>query len=107
MSETDDTIPYFDRPDETKVYLVESDFGQYEESWQRIEGIFTNPAKAEEVKAKVIAKIEALKDIPEPNSTDMTDKDYEAWNTWFDNHQMAKDFNRCTVTEYTLNQEVK
>jgi len=93
-----------------KVYLVQSSFGQYDDHYISIEGIFDNPALAEECKAKIIAEIESYKDIPEPTDIvdrDMTKEEYDVWDNWFAKSNIANDFNSCSVIEYTLNEIVK
>jgi hypothetical protein len=93
-----------------KVYLVESSFGQYDDHYMKTEGVFTDPTKAEELKAKILAEIESYKDLEEPvypDDIEMTEEQYKTWEEWFAKHGEAYDFNGCYVREYVLNERIK
>ena len=80
---------------ENKVYVVKSSFGRYDDSYTQIEGIFTDPLKAEELKLKIHSEIEALIALcaDEPLTSDpMTEAESIAWNEWFNNSEKASDF---------------
>ena len=93
-----------------KVYLVESSFGQYDGTYSRIEGIFTDPAKAEELKLKVVAEIDSYRDLEEPLPSMegvWTKEESLAWKEWSDKDDLVNDFNHCIVLEYTLDERAK
>jgi len=95
---------------ENKVYLVESNFGQYDDHYTRIEGIYTDPAKAEELKLKVIAEIDSFRDLVKPVPSMegvLTAEERLDWNDWSTKNDLANNFNSCTVIEYSLNERAK
>jgi len=94
-----------------KVYLVESSFDRdaSDAFYTQIEGIYTDPAKAEELKLKVIAEINSFKDLVEPIPSMegvWTAEECLAWDNWYDKADLAKSFNSCNVIEYTPNERI-
>jgi hypothetical protein len=82
-----------------KVYLVEADFDQWEDSYQVSLGLFKHKSKAELVKQNYEQDIKKLrtKDLLD-QIEEKEEEDLIGWEQW-------KDFNFCTITEYELNEE--
>jgi len=102
-----------------KVYLVEADFDQYEDSYQVSLGLFKHKSKAEIVKLNYEQDIKKLCDEvlvkPIANGEDEDSPEWDEywspeWNEYWSNEEskrIANDFNFCTITEYELNEEEK
>ena len=98
-----------------KVYLVEADFEQYEDSYQVSLGLFKHKSKAEIVKLNYEQDIRELCDEilikPLFSKENTTLEEEEIPKEWEDYYQKeyykrnAEDFNFCTIIEYELNEE--
>jgi hypothetical protein len=92
-----------------KVYVVKSDNGEYDDWSWRIEGIFTDPAKAEELAVKIKDKIKECLDRPCPftqeqvQSNQLTEAECDSYYSWYNERYEAERFNDCKVKEYPLN----
>lgn len=95
-----------------KIYVVRSDSGQHDDWVWWIDGIFTNPKDAEDLKQRILLRIEEIKQSKSPIegcsendcTSTITDEDYIIWSNWNDLITFAKeDFNGCSVVEYDLN----
>lgn len=89
-----------------KVYILTSDFGQYEDSRIQIEGIFLNLAKAEEVKSEIISCMKKYIETECPFGDDELDnlspEQEEECIEWSSNYYHALDFNYCSIEEYDV-----
>lgn len=93
-----------------KLYVVEYSQGQYGDFSHHVEGIFTDPAKAEGYAAKIRADIAAMKDEECPtshvNTSIMNEGTLHEHIKWYDRQQMASLFYDVLVTEYESNVEL-
>lgn len=100
-----------------KLFALIIDKGQYDESHQYVEGIFSTVEKLEEYKQKFIENIERVKLLPCPiyieiyNSSRwwevVSNKEWELVNDWENKINDAKDINQIFMREYELDQEYK
>ena len=92
-----------------KVYVVKSDWGQHDDWSWRIEGIFTDPARAEELSIKIKDKIKECLERHCPltseqiQSDQLTEAETDAYYSWDNERYEAERFNNCVVKEYPLN----
>jgi len=86
------------------VYIVQSSYGQYDDSYYVIIGVRSNQEDAESLRDKTIARINKLCKEPEPQLEDYkTEEEYsEAWGKWDVETTWAMDFNRCYVLKTPL-----
>lgn len=86
-----------------KVYILTSYGGTYKDKWSRIEGVYTDPGIAEEVRASLMAAKKAILDTPCPfdeEDENLTREQKESiweWQVKIDN---ADGFCYCDVKEY-------
>lgn len=86
-----------------KVYIVTSYFGEYEDSYQRIIGIYENPIDAENIKSSIIETNKIILDKGWPNDSnidDMTPDEVEVWSKEWNDYNDAEEFNFCDIKEY-------
>ena len=88
-----------------KVYIVTEYGGSYDDSWDHIIGVFTDKAKAEEVKdtywAKILTRRKELERYQ--NAPDFEEGSEESWamyNEWWDN----ADLSGVKLDEYPLDE---
>lgn len=86
------------------VYIVQSSYGQYDDSYEVIVGVRSKQEDAETLRDNVISKINESCKEPEPQEEDY--KTYEeyskAWGAWDAKLDNAMDFNHCYVIKTPL-----
>lgn len=90
-----------------KVYVVESDFGAYEDYRRIINGIYARPERAEIERQKIQDYYQEILDKGDPSEKmmdweNMPDEEYERLNEMLENYETAIDYNTTTVTEYDV-----
>jgi hypothetical protein len=93
-----------------KVYLVEADFGQWEDSYQVTLGVFMHKKRAENVKKDYEDLMIFLKNSDEPECPNFPQPIYPEdtgpeWNEYYEKSQErsdAENFNFCNIVEYEL-----
>lgn len=90
-----------------KVYIVESDFGVYEDYRRIINGIYARPERAEIERQKIQDYYQEILDKGDPSEKmmdweNMPDEEYERLNEMLENYETAIDYNTTTVTEYDV-----
>jgi len=81
-----------------KVYILTSYFGEYDDSWDKIEGAYSDPVKAEERKEYLTSDykarwIELQKDPPEDDGL---------YDEWWNSFISCQDYKFTRVTEHEL-----
>ena len=89
-----------------KIYILTSHYGEYEDSWSNVEGVYSDPRKAEEAKDRLASEIRSMADIPCPVDEDdednWSDIDYDKWGLWNNNRSAESDFKYCNVKEFEV-----
>jgi hypothetical protein len=90
-----------------KVYIVESDFGCYEDYTKVINGVYARPEVAEIERQKIQDYYQEILDKGDPSEKmmdweNMPDEEYERLNEMLENYETAIDYNTTTVTEYDV-----
>lgn len=95
----------------SKLYLLTSTKGCYDDFSVSIHGIFDNPVLAEEGKRKIEERIEEMRNAPCPiTNYDPENEDYLTTDEmiklcrWENNKIESDEFNGCTIEEMTLNE---
>ena len=83
-----------------KVYIVKSDFGEWEDSYQRIDGVFTDESVAETIKKEIEDKIAFIKKNYEECYEDITKCKKEEH---FDLYEEYVEYNTTYIEEYDFN----
>ena len=90
-----------------KVYVVTEYGGSYDDSWDHILGIFTDKAKAEEVKetywAGVQKRLKEVNDFMNNVEDDIDDWTEEQHNTWAEQYNL-QDIGGVKLDEYPLDE---
>jgi len=93
-----------------KLYVVQYSHGQLDDFTRHIEGIFTDPAKAELYAAKIRADVAAIRDEECPtshvNTSIMNEDDIIKYINWLDRQCAANLFYDAIVTEYESDVEL-
>ncbi len=90
-----------------KVYIVESDFGCYEDYTKVINGIYARPEIAEIEAQKIRDHYKEMRDRCTPayelmDSDDITDEEYERLIEMLDDYNEAIEYNQTVVKEYDV-----
>ena len=94
-----------------QVFIVEADFGQYEDSYQLPIGCFADLGMAQAAKTIYEAQVEATinSDPPfgiEPHeywrSDELNEEDATYYQTWEQDYNLAQDFNFCTINVHSV-----
>lgn len=96
---------------EKVCYVVQCSAGSYDDYHTWIAGIYLNALEAEELKLKIIAEIDVVKNIPKPYKEEelkfLTFEQREVYYKWCDENNDANEFNSANVIEYPLGKPVK
>lgn len=74
------------------IYIVEADFGQWEDAYQVVLGVFRKKRRAEKIKSDFERRMQTLNKF----------WDNDPDNTFDENGFQFRDFNFCTSKEYKL-----
>ena len=96
-----------------KVYLVEADFGQWEDSYQEALGIFLHKKRAKSVKKEFEDLMVFLRNSTEPEEPSFPQPIYPEeqdadWNIYYERSQEwqeAERFNFCNIVEFELDKK--
>jgi len=92
-----------------KIYQVISSIGNWDDHYWKNEGLFLNPANAEEFKSKILSGIECDKNTECPIkglnydsdiNDSMSEVDGKKFYDWWFAVNAAEDFNECKVEEH-------
>ena len=89
------------------VYVVESDFGSYEDKSKLINGIYSRPEIAEIEANKIRDHYKEILDKGDPsenieNWENITDDEYDKLKKMLDDYYEATEYNKTVVKEYDL-----
>lgn len=91
------------------LYIVERTYSNFGEVWWNIAGIFTNPKDAEELKDRLNAEAQRIKDESPPYPEDGLFEDDEQMHAyyafWRENDEYDS-WTGATVMEYPVNQRI-
>lgn len=90
-----------------KVYVVESDFGCYEDYTKVINGIYSRPEIAEIEAQKIRDYYKEIRERGDPseeleNYENMPDEEYDRLSEMLDDYNEAMDYNQTVVKEYDV-----
>ena len=89
-----------------KVYILKSDFGQWENSHTQIIGVFLDKSKAEKIKSEIELEMKEYENKECPYNIEdydnLTSKQQEECDTWQSNYYYAQNFNYCYIEEHEL-----
>ncbi len=94
-----------------KVYIVEADFGQYEDSYTVTLGCFSSPLRAQAAKAVYEEQVDYARQLEPPYG--LEPQDYEKiedlqgdqaddYARWEQDYNLAQDFNFCSIIEHEV-----
>ena len=89
-----------------KVYILKSDFGQREDGYDRTDGVYLDPVKAENAKREIEALMKEYKEMPCPFSDEeleyLTPEQEDEMQKWSLIHYDSREFNFCTIEEHDV-----
>jgi hypothetical protein len=90
-----------------KVYIVESDFGCYEDYTKVINGIYARPEIAEIEAQKIRDHYKEIREMGDPseeleNYENMPDDEYERLREMLNDYNEAIEYNQTVVKEYDV-----